>query len=57
LAGEHISDYAPAEDRIRQAIEDQLHRTLVQDLPLGAKWLLGLVWVAGLTLPIWLWWR
>lgn len=57
LAGEHISDYAPAEDRIRQAIEDQLHRTLIQDLPLRTKWLLGLVWAACLTLPIWLWLR
>ncbi len=57
LAGEHLNEYAPAELQIRQAVEDQLHRTLIQDLPKGAKWVLGLVWVAGLILPLWLWWR
>ncbi len=55
LAGEHIWAYAPQEETIRQAVEGQLHRTLVQDLSVFAKCLILLIWLIGLLTPIWLW--
>jgi len=55
LAGEHLEDYAPAEAQIQQAVEGQLHRTLVQDLSVFAKIGILFLWVASVVFPLWIW--
>lgn len=55
LAGEHLETYSPAEGQIQQAVEAQLHRTLVQDLSVLAKLGLLLLWVASVVFPLWIW--
>lgn len=57
LAAEHVDTYSPAETQIQQAVEAQLHRTLVQDLSVSAKVLIGLIWMSGLLVPLYLWLR
>ncbi|MFM7672007.1 MAG: site-2 protease family protein [Bacteroidota bacterium] len=56
-AADHPSVYAPAEEQIQQAVEAQLHRTLIHDLSVSAKVLILLIWSSGLILPGWLWLR
>lgn len=57
LAAEHVDTYSPAETQIQQAVEAQLHRTLVQDLSVSAKVLIGLIWMSSLLVPLYLWLR
>ena len=57
LAAEHVDTYSPSETQIQQAVEAQLHRTLVQDLSVSAKVLIGLIWMSGLLVPLYLWLR
>ncbi len=56
-AGEHMDTYSPDEERIRQVVESQLHRTLIQDLSVSAKFGIALLWVAGLATPLLVWLR
>ena len=56
-AGEHLNDYSPQEASIQQAVEGQLHRTLVQDLSVSAKCLIAALWILALFVPFWLWLR
>ena len=55
LAGEHQETYAPAEAQIQQAVEAQLHRTLIQDLSVLAKIGILFLWVASIAFPLWIW--
>jgi len=55
LAGEHLETYAPAEAQIQQAVEAQLHRTLIQDLSVLAKIGILFLWVASIAFPLWIW--
>jgi Zn-dependent protease len=57
LAEDHFHDYAPAESQIQQAVEGQLHRTLIQDLSIAAKVLILLIWIGSLATPLWVWQR
>ena len=57
LAGNHLTEYAPTEPQIQQAVESQLHRTLIQDLALSGKLLVLLIWISSLITPIWVWLR
>lgn len=56
-AADNPDSYCPEEERIRQAIEAQLHRTLVQDLSVSAKFLIALLWLFGLLSPLFVWLR
>ncbi len=55
LAGEHLETYAPAEAQIQQAVEAQLHRTLIQDLSVLAKIGILFLWVSSIAFPLWIW--
>lgn len=55
LAGEQLETYAPAEAQIQQAVEGQLHRTLVQDLSVLGKIGILFLWVASVVFPLWIW--
>ena len=55
LAGEHVEEYAPAEAQIQQAVEGQLHRTLVQDLSVFSKIGILFLWVSSIAIPLWIW--
>lgn len=56
-AGEHLHDYSPQEDLIQQAVEAQLHRTLIQDLSFFPKCMIAALWILALFVPVWLWLR
>ncbi len=56
-AGEYLDTYSPEEGRIRQLVEDQLHRTLVHDLSTAAKFAIALIWLTGLVMPLVVWLR
>lgn len=57
LAADHPADYSPSENQIQQAVEAQLHRTLIKDLSVSAKFLIGLIWLGSLLTPLFLWLR
>lgn len=57
FAGDHLNTYSPYESAIQQAVEGQLHRTLIQDLSVMAKSLIAAIWILALSIPIWLWLR